>query len=230
MELAHNNTTPFKCEHPGCDFKTSQAAGLNNHSKIHRTYRKDLNTIKIFCLDFFAEILWSCKFCEGIFKDKPELDAHVIASHKDLRPTYRCDQCAFTTNKLYNLKAHRKRHGYKEFKCSDCNYETHERCKLANHIQKHHSTGPARYQEGIIFPFITFIQSHTSMSHTQGRFKLNHSMVLIFHVPSLARGQGLCGIDCLQSRQIRARTFQLFLYFSAFFWTISYLYHIVLAL
>ena len=75
----------------------------------------------------------------------------MIASHKDLRPTYRCNQCAFTTNKLYNLKAHQKRHGYKEFKCSDCDYETHERCKLVNHIQKHHSTSPARYQERIIF-------------------------------------------------------------------------------
>ena len=52
-------------------------------------------------------------------------------------------------NKLYNLKAHRKRHGYKEFECSDCDYATHERCKLKNHIQKHHATGPARYQERI---------------------------------------------------------------------------------
>ena len=41
MKQEHNDTTPFKCEYPGCDFKTSQSAGLNNHSKIHRTYRKD---------------------------------------------------------------------------------------------------------------------------------------------------------------------------------------------
>ena len=43
MKVEHNDTSPFKCEHQGCDFKTSQAAGLNNHSKIHRTYRKDFN-------------------------------------------------------------------------------------------------------------------------------------------------------------------------------------------
>ena len=90
----------------------------------------------------------------------------MIASHKDLRPTYRCNQCAFTTNKLYNLKAHQKRHGYKEFKCSDCDYETHERCKLVNHIQKHHSTGPARYQEGVIF-FLTIIVYEKLSSHDQ---------------------------------------------------------------
>ena len=45
MKQEHNDTTPFKCEHPGCDFKTSQSAGLNNHLKIHRTYRKDLISI-----------------------------------------------------------------------------------------------------------------------------------------------------------------------------------------
>ena len=111
------------------------------------------------------EISISCKFCESLFENKPDLDAHIIASHKDLRPTYSCDQCAFTTNKLYNLKAHRKRHGYKEFKCTECDYETHERCKLQNHIQKYHGTGPARYQEWIkfwlrIWPHVTRAMWH----------------------------------------------------------------------
>ena len=47
MKQEHNDTTPFKCDHPGCDFRTSQSAGLNNHSKVHRTYRKDLISIMI---------------------------------------------------------------------------------------------------------------------------------------------------------------------------------------
>lgn len=71
MKIAHNNTTPFKCEHPGCDFKTSQAAGLNNHSKIHRTYRKDLITIKIFCLDFLPKSYEDVSFARGFSKTNP---------------------------------------------------------------------------------------------------------------------------------------------------------------
>jgi len=52
MDKEHNDTMPFKCEHPGCDFKSSQAAGLNNHSKIHRTFRKDFMPIQI------LKIIW----------------------------------------------------------------------------------------------------------------------------------------------------------------------------
>ena len=68
MKQEHNDATPFKCDHPGCDFKTSQSAGLNNHSKVHRTYRKDLISIMIMKIIYMKRFRVSKRDYRCLFK------------------------------------------------------------------------------------------------------------------------------------------------------------------
>ena len=42
MKDEHNDLSPFKCDHEGCNFECKNPGILTNHSKIHRLYRKDL--------------------------------------------------------------------------------------------------------------------------------------------------------------------------------------------
>ena len=58
-------------------------------------------------------------------------------------------------------------------------------------------------------------------------------MILTFHVPPLARWQGLCDIDSPEKTEKYQKIgkswyqdFPIFLYFSEFFWTINYRFHL----
>ena len=64
-----------------------------------------------------ATLLQLCQLCHTI-KYKP----------------YTCEQCSYASNQRGNLRSHMKTHGNENsFKCSSCNYSSHESSKVEIH-------------------------------------------------------------------------------------------------
>lgn len=98
----HGGEKPFKCNHEGCNFKTTFKNSLNQHTRTHTNERP-------FVCDF--------KGCDKKFKTSSQLKTHKNIHYEE--KSYKCEECEYTCKTNMNLISHRKVHSEERpYKCT----------------------------------------------------------------------------------------------------------------
>nr|CAI5823494.1 unnamed protein product [Callosobruchus analis] len=114
-----------------CTFKTTLKSKIIRHMSVH----SDSKLSKLRKL--------TCVHCVATFRDKKELDDHVLKKHPDFNTSitsdiFQCTECmVFKTTQMFRLKRHMAVHKDK-ITCSHCDATFRERSRMDEHILKNH--------------------------------------------------------------------------------------------
>ncbi|CAH0549817.1 unnamed protein product [Brassicogethes aeneus] len=115
----------FPCAY--CEFTTTVNQALQRHIyRKHREQNELENKVDIQIKTY------SCDSCDYKTVTKTSFTAH-IASCKNLKTTFDCLHCSYTTNTLYKLNSHLKSHETSNLTCPYCQYVS----KMSTSLQKH---------------------------------------------------------------------------------------------
>ena len=135
-QLVHSELRPWKCEFPSCFASFKSNGTLKAHKSTHET---NLEVRKPHI----------CKFgnCEYRAANTSTLRNHTLAHHTPGRErNFQCSMCSksFFTNET--LEAHIEAH-VKELRlpCDHCNFSTHSRPSLRQHVKNMHSEKQVTY-------------------------------------------------------------------------------------
>ena len=126
----------FKCDKPGCTYKTNFSNALKSHLLIHED-------------DIRSRFPFACTFpgCDFRRKTKPEMVQHELR-HENCKVQLTCKIC-FKSGYPDKLSLHFHSFNYhdqKSWKCSMCDYAASHKCTLQRHIQTHHNDGSMEVQ------------------------------------------------------------------------------------
>ncbi|XP_013195645.1 zinc finger protein 808 [Amyelois transitella] len=143
-------TKVLKCQ--VCDYTTVYKTGLIMHMIGHTTEKK-----------------YCCSECNYKSKYRNALTRHIRIEHQagneapsEPKNKFKCDQCDYTANFKWNLKAHKRKHNIeKQYKCDNCNFETAYRHNFLKHSRTHASKDkPMSFYKCDKCPFVTKYEGH----------------------------------------------------------------------
>ena len=124
----HSDVRKFRCDSPGCNYKTNYARVFRNHVLIHE---KDLE----------KKYPVVCRFpaCDYRRRSRGELKLHEQV-HENSEIQLNCELCPDMKYPDENsLHFHKWMcHGGKSYECSYCDYAVHELRYLAVHVNTSH--------------------------------------------------------------------------------------------
>ena len=137
VESVHLNLKPFQCE--VCDKKYARKKELKLH--IRSVHEKKTQQCDI-CFKHYRNLVSHkkqqhqkaiCKFCSKELNKYQALYHHIEKEHKD-RKVFKCSSCDFTTHDKVQLQRHDQTYHNINYKyCDQCEYRT----KLTTHLKQH---------------------------------------------------------------------------------------------
>ena len=109
-------------------------------------------------------MVFQCGGCESSFREKKNLQQHMRKRHGFKK--YKCDQCNFRSNDQTNVVRHEKT-THNIYKCEQCEYTAYEKSILQQHIRSKHMEKNIRCEE---CEFVTdqkgVLKRHVQVKHT----------------------------------------------------------------
>ena len=117
----HTGVFDIHCQVWGCKFKTSEKRYLEQHMEHVHKPKSDI-----------------CRFCGLSFPLKGALGKHErkhLNNEPIIHKKYRCDECGFSTDIIYELSLHKRRHNKEfRFQCRHCDKKFQQRSSCMRHI------------------------------------------------------------------------------------------------
>ena len=133
----HSKERRFKCEKPGCNYKTNVFHLFQTHGLIHEE-------------DPTKKFPFECKFpdCDFRRKLRPQIKLHE-QKHTISNERFRCKLCPNSCfPDKYSLFFHEcMKHNKKSHKCPICDYSCAQKCYFDKHIRTHHNLDPETYHQ-----------------------------------------------------------------------------------
>ena len=146
----HNKTHEGRKYCNLCDFSATTSSTLNIHIKnVHEEKKNSCeNCGKVFTMMYQLNNLklkvhsdtpksFFCKICDKSFHFRHDLNHHLKLSHNEKR--FNCDHCKNTFATVSSLKNHTLTHNAPNIQCKDCDFKTHTKTKLNEHIERLHN-------------------------------------------------------------------------------------------
>jgi len=150
----HSNQM-YYCDN--CDYSTKHSNLLKEHRESkheglthpcpHCDHVSTLKrNLKLHIEAVHKHIKYPCEYCDYKASQKQTLKFHIERKHSDVK--YYCDECPFSAATIVNLRVHKYRAHQEEghtkasnplkmHKCEECDYATHIKGNLVNHMRKH---------------------------------------------------------------------------------------------
>ncbi|GBP54655.1 Zinc finger protein 26 [Eumeta japonica] len=148
MIQGNNHNKKYKCNQ--CIYSTMTQNMLKNHMREHSENNYDTKEDKYKTGGLKTsrskcgkkgKKLYKCDQCAFTSNKSTNLKSH-IRTHTRETP-YKCEQCAYSASRLSHLKNHIRKHtGEKPYACDHCGFATSHRSTLVTHLRKHTGEKP----------------------------------------------------------------------------------------